>query len=179
MRKLRNFILNPRKDSSLSKEAGNAFLMYMLLMPVLVFTMGFGMQVAINQYVKTTLQSALDQATQSGVSLAQNGGIANRNVSLSAGIMDQVRKVYDTNRAEKVGSLICRNTLPKGGTTIITPTSGCVWGENSWTIYYKNGQPYLKVDITDYSTNLFGAVFGSSTQEYHIISEARITRSSR
>ena len=168
-------VLNYR--SRIKNERGNSFLMYFLLMPVLVMTMGFGMQVSINQYIKTTLQSSLDQGTQSAVSLAVNGGAGNKNVSISEGVASTARVVYDLNRTQKVGGFICDKNAPKTGGTVIKPASGCNWVETSWTVTYKNGQPYLRMEVREQSKNIWGSIFGSSYQEYNLISEARITRS--
>lgn len=158
-------------------ERGNAFLMYMLLFPVLIGTMGFGMQVSINQYIRTTLQSSLDQGTQSAVSLAVNGNSANRNVSISQGVAEKARQIYDLNRAQKVGAFICDPGAPKTGGKIIKPKSGCSYVEKKWTVTYKGGQPYLRMEVREQSKNIWGRIFGSKYQEYNIISEARITRS--
>jgi hypothetical protein len=168
------------KNSAEHRENGTAFMMYFLMIPVLVYTMGFGMQVSINQYVRTTLQSSLDQATQSAVSLAENGGHANRNISLSAGIIDKAHSLYNINRINKVGGFVCPIAATEyraAGDKIINPPSGCSYIESKATITYKYGKPFLRIETKNASKNIFGAVFGSNFQQYNIISEARITRS--
>lgn len=170
------------RKNTLDKESGNAFLMYMLILPVLVFTMGFGMQVSINQYIKTTLQSSMESATQSALSQSQNGTSANNNVSIAAGIKEEIRRIYDINRWDKLGQLICFNSIPaSSGSAVgetITPRSGCKYKEIISKPTVKSGQLFYSVQIVEHSKNIFGVVFENSTQTYNIIADARITRSS-
>jgi hypothetical protein len=162
-------------------EEGNAFLMYMLLMPVLVLTVGFGMQIGINQYVRLSLQSSAEAAVQSAATLAQNGGLSGANVSLSAAVADKAKELYAKNRLNNIGGLVCGIKTSEYWTGTfgerVSAPGGCDYINIFTSIYYRNGQPYIRMVTANGSHNTFGAIFGTDVQSYTISAEARITRS--
>jgi len=166
----------PKQD-----ESGNSFLMYLLLMPVLVATMGLGIDVSINTYTQNTLQSALDQATQSTVSLAKNPDATHSNVSLFEEMKQTVRRIYDQNRIGKLANLACQGQdtpwSDEGGVKVVPP-SGCGYTELEVNIVSGgagNRDQYLTASVVEYSKNPFSGMLGFPFQEYHIKSEAVIT----
>lgn len=175
-----------RKRITRKDESGNSFLMYLLLMPVLVATMGFGMDISINTYTQNTLQSSLDQATQSSVSLARNPDVTSNTVSLYEELRQQVRNIYDANRMGKLANLACQGERGRAwyqgelGGEQVTPPSGCGYTEVSVNITLGGGgsyrEQYLTAEVVEYSKNSFMAMFGIPYQEYHIRSEAVITQ---
>lgn len=167
-------------------EEGNSLIIYILLMPVLVLTMGLGIDLAINTYTQNTLQSALDQATQSAVSEANNPTATTQSVSLYTDMKVTVEKIYDANRIGKLANLACQGTSttpwysgPLGGSHI-TPPSGCGYNEVSFKIVDTgsgaNRTQYLTSEVVEYSKNSFLGMLGLPYQEYIIASQATITR---
>ncbi len=147
--------------------------------------MGLGIDLSINTYTQNTLQSALDQATQSAVSLAQNPTSSSQSVSLYDSLKYTVENIYDANRIGKLANLQCQGTttLPwysgnLGGQHIMPP-SGCGYTEVNMNIV--NGGPgnrtkYLSTEVVEYSKNSFLGMLGLPYQEYIIASQATITR---
>lgn len=165
-----------KKLNGESRESGNTFIYYMLLLPVLFITMSFSMQVSMNQYAKTTLQSALDQATQSALSASNNGG---GRISVSSDVVPKIRQVYDANRTSQVYNLLCQN-LPEGnsgfyGKKIVSGKSGCQWREGIYQLSFNGTQPVVRYTLTDYTKNLFATAFRSESQSYNLESKASIT----
>ena len=172
-----------------SNERGNSSLVwYILLAPLMVVLMGYGIDTSIDTYTKNTLQQSLDQATQAAVSMAANPGYddnTGNDVSVitpkaEAAVLDTFLTVYDANRTGQLSNLICqtsRSPLSSEGTLYI-PKSGC-----GYTIVKLNitgsgtntRAKYLEVEVIETSKNSFLHMIGIPTQDYILSSRAAIT----
>lgn len=172
-----------------SNERGNSSLVwYILLAPLMVVLMGYGIDTSIDTYTKNTLQQSLDQATQAAVSMAANPGYddnTGNDVSVitpqaKQAVLDTFLRVYDENRTGQLSNLICqtqRSASVSEGNLYI-PQSGC-----GYTIVKLNitgsgtntRAKYLEVEVAETSKNSFLHMIGIPTQDYVLSSRAAIT----
>lgn len=162
------------------REEGNTFIMIIMLMPLMLVCLAFGLQTSLNNYTKNTLQSALDQATQSAVGQAINGDGTQQTIRLGSDLLANTNRLYDKNRIEKLNNLLCSiNGITPGSDGVVTNGgSGCAWRQTSWRIYTKNGNQYFEMKLHDYSRVPFGTLLDQGYQTYTIVSTARITGTS-
>lgn len=172
-----------------SSEEGNSSLVwYVLLAPLMVLLLGYGIDTAIATYTKNTLQQSLDQATQAAVSMAANPGYddnTGNDVSVitpkaKEAVLTTFLKVYDKNRMGQLSNLVCqtaRSPIASEGSLYI-PESGC-----GYTIVKLNitgsgtntRAKYLEVEVVESSKNSFLGMIGLRTQDYVLSSRAAIT----
>lgn len=177
-----------------SNEEGNSSLVwYILLTPLMVLLLGYGIDTSLATMTKNTLQQALDQSTQSAVSLAANPGTdgnTTNNVSVitpqvEQKIIDTFNNVYDANRVGQLTNLICQNSetaVTASAGTVFVPNSGCGWSQVKLEIVSGgtgNREKYLEAQVVEISKNPFLAMIGLPTQEYTLSSKATITSSDR
>lgn len=173
---------------SKNEEGNSSLVWYILMAPLMVLLLGYGIDTSLATLTKNTLQQALDQATQSAVSLAANpgkdGNVTN-DVSVitpqvETKILDTFHQVYDANRMGQLNNLICQNNNPQPETpgTVYVPNSGCGWSEVTLRIVsggVGNREKYLEAEVVEYSKNPFLAMINLPTQQYTITSQATIT----
>lgn len=170
-------------------EAGNSSVVwYILMTPLMVLLLGYGIDTSLATLTKNTLQQALDQATQSAVSLAANpgkDGNTTNNVSIitpqvETKILDTFHQVYDANRMGQLTNLICQNDTPMPDTAgqVHVPNSGCGWSEVTLRIVNGgtgNRERFLEAEVIEYSKNPFLSMINLPTQKYTITSQATIS----
>lgn len=173
-----------------SNEQGNSSLVwYLLLTPLMVLLLGYGIDTATATYTKNTLQQSLNQATQAAVSMAANPGYEDNtgdDVSVitpeaKQKVLDTFLQVYDENRTGQLNNLVCqtaRSSATSEGSLYIPSKSGC-----GYTIVKLNitgsgtntRAKYLEVEVVETSKNSFLRMIGLPTQNYILSSRAAIT----
>lgn len=180
--KLRN------RKSKRTEESGNTIVLYVLWFPLLFSIFGLAIDTTAATYTNSTLQSALDTATQSALARADNPGL-NSNSSTtptltSAQSAALIKTTYDNNRREKTGFLICQTakTFSKNITaaeqlsaTLVRPASGCNWTQISHKLVKGNGVLTVSMSIVEQSKPAFLQMLGVKSFTYNIKSEARVT----
>jgi Flp pilus assembly protein TadG len=172
-----------RVTKRMQSEAGNSFILYFMLMPLLFAFFGLATDVAGAEYVKGSLQSSLDAATQAAVAASSNPP-----TGTTPGLtIDQARAtVYSVFEADtnNVPFVACQGTtVPfKAGNTPVayTETNGtpCGFSVGSFT-YTPNaaaGQNAVTISVTEYSKYLFLAMIGFDYQTYNLQSSAVLTQ---
>lgn len=161
------------------REEGNTLIMVICLMPIMLMCLAFGIQTSLSNYTKNTLQSALDQATQSAVGQAINGDGTQQTIRLGDNLLANTNRLYDINRRDKLNNLLCTMSItPASDGAITNGGSGCPWRQTSWRIYTKNGNQFFEMKIHDYSRVPFGTWLDQGYQSYTIVSTARVTGTS-
>lgn len=157
-------------------EKGNTLIMVIMLMPIMLMCLALGIETSLSNYTKNTLNSALDQATQSAVGQAVNGNATQQNINLGPNLLATTNRLYDLNRTDKLRNLLCDVSITPGSDgSVVSPASGCKWRMTSWRVYTKNGNQYFEVKLHDYSVPPFGTILNRGYQSYTITSTARVT----
>jgi Flp pilus assembly protein TadG len=157
--------------------------MFFLLMPTLFGAFGLSVDVAVGTYTGTSLQSALDTATQSAVSASNNPAVGSTPGLTASEAQATIYRVYDANRnsSGKVPFLACQGTdldYYAGGTPV-NPVSGCGFTETTFTFTPSggSGQNLVEITVVEYSHYIFLHMFNMEFQPYEITSSARLTAS--
>lgn len=172
-----------------TNERGNSSLVwYIILTPMMLVLLGYGIDTATATYTKNTLQQSLNQATQAAVSMAANPGYDdNTGADVSVvtpqaekAVLDTFLKVYDQNRSGQLNNLVCQpatNAIAGVG-EVIVPASKCGYTIVKLNITgsgTNNRAKFLEVQVIEFSKNPFLGMIGIPTQKYDISSRAAIT----
>jgi Flp pilus assembly protein TadG len=165
-----------------SEQSEATFILWFMLMPLFLGLMGLGIDVAAANYTKSSLQSALDTATQSAISASRNPPTGTTPQLTSDQARQLIYQIYDTNRyaSGKAPFLKCQgpNGVPwTEGQTRVTPPSGCGFTLKAYGYTGANGRNAVNITITEYSSTTFLRFLGINTQKYEIASKAELTRS--
>jgi Flp pilus assembly protein TadG len=167
-----------------NEESGSAMIIFIMWMPIILGTFGLSVDMAIATYTSTTLQSALDTATQSSLSRAANPGLegnttVNPRLTAEKG-HEYLVTYYNINRQDAKGTnknpfLRCQGTVAEGGGKLVRPSTGCAWTENSYSVSTVGRVTEMNVRVVEKSTSIFIKIIGFETITYGLESSARVT----
>jgi Flp pilus assembly protein TadG len=141
------------------KENGNAFIMYLLLLPLLMGFFGYAVDSGISYYTRTGMQNALDSAAIAGATQVNYNGSGTY--------------VIDVNRAKAQAMAAMKVSLQQ------YPNIECkeynCYNLNAVIVHNVAGRgDVLQLTITEHSKTMFLHIIGQKEQAYNLKSEARI-----
>lgn len=148
-----------RKFFKLDRENGNAFFMYMFLLPILMGFFGYAVDSGISYYTRTGMQNALDSAAIAGatqVNYNTSGNYvinAERAKAQAVAAMKVSLKQYPNLKCEEYNCYNIKAAIVNGGS--------------------ERGK-VLRLTVTEKSKTLFLHIVGIDEQAYDLKSEARI-----
>ena len=147
------------------ERAATSLVMFIMFFPVIVGSFGFGIDVARNIWVRSSLQNAVDTAVVGGAAVTRTSA----GLVIVDGRWDkapaEVRKLYARNRADNPG-LKC---FP-GGPVYGTPITKC-WATESLS----TTDDSANFGVREQTTNAFLMFLGQPTQEYNLKGHAEIS----
>lgn len=144
-------------------EEANTFALLVTMLPMLMTAFGLGVDMTHNQYVRQELQASADQATVAATGATVTGADKVSRIVSDAEAFTILRRVYSANRDLGPARMNCI------GTTYC-------WAEPSPPAIV-SGRRVLVFTVHEQSRNGFLAGFGIPTQDYHLISRARVNQS--
>lgn len=153
---------HPRRD-----ESGNAFVLFLVVLPVVLGAFGIGFDTARNAYVHQSLQNALDMATVAGAARTTTDGHGDVVIDHHAAT-DTIREIYAYNRYNGPGV----SCIGHGGVALPGRAVTMCWVE-------PNGAPHISATTITYtvreqSRNMFLKLVGVPIQTYTLTSTAQI-----
>ena len=150
------------------ERAATSLVMFIMFFPLIVGSFGFGVDVARNIWVRTSLQNAVDTAVVGGAAVTTTRAgqviVDGRPGKAKA----EVRMLYARNRADNPG-LKC---FPGGGTVAGTmpPITRCWTNESLSTT-----DDSANFGVREQTTNAFLMLLGQRTQQYNLKGQAEIS----
>lgn len=169
------------KKAKNKNERGEAtFILWFMMMPILIAFTGLAIDTSIAAYTRTSIQSALDDATQSAISSSRNPPTGTTPQLSAAQAKTVIYRVYDLNRKQsgKIPFLLCQGSQVSyaSGQTHVVPTSGCGFSQKKFTYSTSGGKNTVSITVTEYSSNIFLHMIGVPHQAYTVTSTARLTK---
>jgi Flp pilus assembly protein TadG len=148
-----------RKFFKRDKENGNAFIMYILLLPLLMGFFGYAVDAGISYYTRTGMQNALDSAAVAGAAQVNYN---------SSGTY-----VINVDRA-KTQAIAAMKVSLQQYPNIECKEYNC-YNVNATILHNVAGRgDVLQLTLTEKSKTLFLHIIGIREQSYNLKSEARI-----
>lgn len=172
-------LLNERREG---REGGNTLVFFIFLLPVILGAAGTAMDLSLATYVRGTLQSTLDVATQTTLASASNPGTEGSS-KYSNGLYlkdtDAYRIMYKNYDDSRVSlPLICQN-VPN--VSKISPDQNCGYtilpGSQRFGQVLIDGATFyeLRIGVGEISSPIFIQILGFEEIKHQIYSDSRIT----
>ena len=158
-------------DGRRDERAATSLVMFIMFFPLIVGSFGFGVDVARNIWIRTSLQNAVDTSVVGGAAVTKISSAGQVVVDGGPGAdqaQAEIRKLYALNREDNPG-LKCFPGPPVLGTTL----TQC-WTEPPLSLIITANS--AKFSVHEQSTNAFLMLLGSPTQEYNLKGHAEVAR---
>lgn len=144
-------------------EEANSFALLLVMLPMLITAFGLGVDMTHNQYIRGELQASLDMATVAGAAVTDVDSTRTSRI-VNASAMKAVRQTYNANRMTGPSTLDC-----------ISGNANQCWIEYKAPTISKN-RLVLTYYSQEQSHNGFLSIVGVPTQQYHLVSKARVNQ---
>lgn len=142
-------------------ESGNAFAVFIVMLPMLLAAFGMGVDVARNTYIRMSLQNDLDMAVVGGAAVTQTNSNGKLVISTS-GAQAAVRETYRLNRLNSTNLDFC-----------LTGNTNRCWQETAGAPAVTQNGTRITYSIRERSRNTaFLAFVGVPFQDYRLTSSA-------
>lgn len=151
------------------ERAASSLVVFIMFFPLIVGAFGFGIDIARNIWIRTSIQNAVDSSAVGGAGVTKTNSAGGLVVNPGPARVE-MRKLYALNRADNPG-LSC-----KGDRTPITgtPHKRCWTGEVTTV-----STTTTLFEVREESKNAFLGFLGQPTQRYQLQGKAKVSLSTQ
>lgn len=142
------------------ERAASSMVAFIMFFPLIVGAFGFGIDIARNIWIRTSIQNAVDTSAVGGAAVTDNHGAGGALRIRGGDAIDEMRTLYKLNRANV--ALNCLGSVE--GRCWIEPHPPVVTGLR------------ITFDVHEESTNAFLGFVGQPRQQYNLHGQAKISQ---
>jgi hypothetical protein len=136
---------------------------FIMFFPLVVGAFGFGIDIARNIWIRTSIQNAVDTSAVGGAAVTDNLGAGGALRIKGADAIDEMRTLYKLNRANV-------------GLTCLSGSEGQCWIEPDGHAPAVIGGTKITFQVREESKNAFLGFLGQPRQQYNLHSQAKISQ---
>jgi hypothetical protein len=145
------------------ERAASSMVAFIMFFPLIVGAFGFGIDIARNIWIRTSIQNAVDTSAVGGAGVTDNYGAGGALQIREGDAIAEMRTLYKLNRANV--ALTC-----------LSGSEGQCWVEPNGHPPAVIGGTKITFDVREESKNAFLGFLGQRVQQYNLHSQAKISQ---
>jgi Putative Flp pilus-assembly TadE/G-like len=160
-------------DARREERAASSLVVFIMFFPLIVGAFGFGIDIARNIWIRTSIQNAVDSSAVGGAGVTRTDPRTGALAIDAGAAKNEMRKLYFLNRADNP-SLTCR---PAASFTVGGHTYARCWRGEVATVDANTNTAVFEVQ--EQSKNAFLGFLGQPTQNYSLQGKAKFSLATR